>query len=264
MAVLRVFSYLPNPRLYKATIAARFSGAEIEILGDKPPKLVNWLWDYDARELADGDKEALSNFGREAVMGFTGVKLYKTDAFLDAHPFGNVPAGFVEDGQVGVFESNSILRAAARAGTQPNSLLGASLADQSRVDSFLDRSLVFARDLQRYLLAGDDMNAALHKEMASEVLTFAAGLDRALQSGPYLVGDSITLADIGAVCDLCQLTYERGHAERFEQLRLGFLVPTLRPYTHLGAYLSRLADDPRFSEDLERYFKTLLPVFDAH
>lgn len=263
MATLRVFSYLPNPRLYKATIAARFSGAEIEILGDKPPKLVNWLWDYDARELADGDKETMSDFGRDAVMGFTGVKLYKTDAFLEAHPFGNVPAGFIEDGKIGVFESNSIMRAAARAGSDPHILFGESLADQSRVDSFLDRSLVFARDLQRYLLAGERMNADLHQEMASEVLTFASGLDRALQSGTYLVGDTITLADIGAVCDLCQLTYERGHAERFEALGLNFLVPTLKPYKHLGAYLGRLANDPRFSEDLGRYFEKLLPVFEA-
>lgn len=263
MATLRVFSYLPNPRLYKATIAARFSGADIEILGDKPPKLVNWLWDYDARELTEDDKETLSGFGREAVMGFTGVKLFKTDAFLDAHPFGNVPAGFVEDGKTGVFESNSIMRAAARAGTVPHTLLGASLADQSRVDSFLDRSLVFARDLQRYLLAGDTMDSALHTEMASEVLTFAAGLDRALQGSAFLVGDSVTLADIGAICDLCQLTYERGHAERFDQLGLDFLVPTLKPYSRLGAYLSRLADDARFAEDLSRYFDKLLPVFDA-
>ena len=38
MADLRIFSYLPNPRLYKATIAARYSGAEIEVIGAKPPE----------------------------------------------------------------------------------------------------------------------------------------------------------------------------------------------------------------------------------
>lgn len=32
MSDLRIFSYLPNPRLYKATIAARISGAEVEIV----------------------------------------------------------------------------------------------------------------------------------------------------------------------------------------------------------------------------------------
>ncbi|MGB1088563.1 MAG: glutathione S-transferase, partial [Alphaproteobacteria bacterium] len=112
MTALRVFSYLPNPRLYKATIAARFSGAEIEIVGDTPPNLINWLWDFEARELSDADKEELSAFAREASVGFTGVQIYKTDDFLTAHPFGNVPAGFLDDGKVGVFESNSIMRAA--------------------------------------------------------------------------------------------------------------------------------------------------------
>jgi hypothetical protein len=33
---LKIFSYLPNPRVWKALIAAEFSGAEIEVVGDKP------------------------------------------------------------------------------------------------------------------------------------------------------------------------------------------------------------------------------------
>jgi hypothetical protein len=31
---LRVFSYLPSPRLWKATIAARLCGIDIEVRGD--------------------------------------------------------------------------------------------------------------------------------------------------------------------------------------------------------------------------------------
>ena len=44
---------------------------------------------------------------------FSGV-LYKTDSFLKAHPFGTVPAAFSPDGHIGIFRSNSILRAVAR------------------------------------------------------------------------------------------------------------------------------------------------------
>jgi hypothetical protein len=33
MAGLRIFSYLPNPRVWKATIAARFCGVDVEIRG---------------------------------------------------------------------------------------------------------------------------------------------------------------------------------------------------------------------------------------
>lgn len=262
MTDLRIFSYLPNPRLYKATIAARFSGAEIEIIGDTPPNLINWLWDYDAHALADDEKESLANYARDALVGFKGVKLFKSDTFLKAHPFGNVPAGFLEGGTVGVFESNSIMRAAARTGSTAHTLLGANETELSRIDSFLDRSLVFARDLQRYLLAGDGMTVELHAEMASELTAFAAGLDSALTHSSYIVGEAVTLADICTVCDLCQLTYEKSHTARFEKLGLSPLAPTLRPHKNLGAHLKKLAADERFSADLGRYFKILLPVFD--
>src|SRR6266851_2467649 len=33
MSELRIFSYLPNPRIWKATIAARLPGVEVEVRG---------------------------------------------------------------------------------------------------------------------------------------------------------------------------------------------------------------------------------------
>lgn len=36
MADLRIFSYLPNPRLYKATVAARYCGVDIELRSAAP------------------------------------------------------------------------------------------------------------------------------------------------------------------------------------------------------------------------------------
>ena len=56
MADLRIFSYLPNPRVYKATIAARLTGVELEIRGASPAELAAWLWDFDARPLSDDDR----------------------------------------------------------------------------------------------------------------------------------------------------------------------------------------------------------------
>ena len=47
MTALRIFSYLPNPRIMKATIAARLCGIDVEIRGDKPKNLVDWLWDFE-------------------------------------------------------------------------------------------------------------------------------------------------------------------------------------------------------------------------
>ena len=165
MADLRIFSYLPNPRLYKATIAARFSGAEIEIVGAKSKELAGWLWDYDAQELSEADRERYAHFERKAAMGFSGV-LYKTDAFLAANPFGNVPAAFGAGGTIGVFESNSIMRAAARLGPKGASLCGDTPLLQSRIDGFLDQTLIFATATQRYLLADREQPLdRVHAEM---------------------------------------------------------------------------------------------------
>jgi hypothetical protein len=64
MADLRIFSYLPNPRVWKATIAARFCGAEIEVRGAPGKELRNWLCDYDACPLNEDEQRALSSFAR--------------------------------------------------------------------------------------------------------------------------------------------------------------------------------------------------------
>lgn len=150
MAALRIFSYLPNPRVWKATIAAQFCGVDIEIRGGPPQDLRNWVWDYDARPIAERERELLLPLARAGRVGLTGAKLFKTDAFLEAQPFGNVPAAFGRDGKIGIFESNSIMRAVARLGEASFPLYGRDLWEASRVDSFLDVSLVFARETRRF------------------------------------------------------------------------------------------------------------------
>src|SRR5882672_6776292 len=128
MVQLRIFSYLPNPRIWKATIAARLCGVEVEVRGSSPRELQSWLWDFDARPLASGEATA-SGEARAGTVGFRGVTLRKTDAFMDAHPFGTVPAAFSPDGKVGIFESNSIMRAVARLG---GGLYGSDAYEASR------------------------------------------------------------------------------------------------------------------------------------
>ena len=113
MSQLRIFSYLPNPRIWKATIVARLCGVDLELRGASPKELQSWLWDFDARPLpAEGKTEAREIRGHAGLQG----ELHKTAAFLEAHPFGTVPAAFNPDGNVGIFESNSIMRAVARLG----------------------------------------------------------------------------------------------------------------------------------------------------
>src|SRR5260370_11120443 len=156
MADLRIFSYLPNPRVWKATSAARVCCVDVEVRGASGKELRDWLWDYDARALAQGERESLSSLARTGRIGLTGAQLFKTDAFLKAQPLGNVPAAFGPDGKIGIFESNSIMRAVARLGEATFPLYGRNAYEASRIDSFLDVSLVFARDTQIYLIALSD------------------------------------------------------------------------------------------------------------
>src|ERR1700757_2616463 len=182
MTELRIFSYLPNPRIWKATIAARLCGVEIEVRGAPPAELQSWLWDFDARPLSPADESTPPAGEQIGRTGFKGVKLRKTQAFLEAHPFGTVPAAFSPDGTVGIFESNSIMRAVARLGEERFPLYGDGPYEASRVDGFLDASLVFARDAQAYLLSLLDgtVSAEVRSRAAEALATYLRGISRAL------------------------------------------------------------------------------------
>src|SRR5258708_28543626 len=47
MSQLRIFSYLPNPRIWKATIVARLAGVDLDLRGASPKELQSRLWDFD-------------------------------------------------------------------------------------------------------------------------------------------------------------------------------------------------------------------------
>ncbi len=248
----RIFSYLPNPRVWKATIAGRLGGVDIEIVGDRPKALADWLWDFDARPLADAERRADSPHARPARRGF-GATLYKTDAFLEAHPFGTVPAAFDSSGTVGIFESNSILRAVARAGNAD--LYGRTPLEASRIDSFLDSGLVFAREAQVYLLAlqARDVSTELLARMRDAYGFYMAGIDAAVAHAPAgLVGGGLSIADIAFVCDLAQFRREhRFHGWLTEQGQ----EPVIQPgaYAHALAHFRRLLAQPAIAADLADY-----------
>ncbi len=250
-SVLRIFSYLPNPRVWKALIAADLLGVEVDVVGDKPANLSGWLWDFDARPLEEREKHADSPHARTSRRGFSG-QLYKTDAFLEAHPFGTVPAAFSPDGATGIFESNSILRAVARVGG--GSLYGDDAYSASRIDSFLDADLVFAREAQVYLLAMDAMTAEIHARMAAAYEFFLAGVERALEQGAYLAGDRLTIADIAFVCDLAQFLREGHYEAALAAAGLPLVSSDGRArYPRAFSHLLTLAAEPAFAGRLGSY-----------
>jgi len=252
MADLRIFSYLPNPRLFKATIAAELTGVDVEILGARPKELAEWLWDFDARPLTDADR-GNEAYIRRARAGFSGT-LYKTDEFLRANPFGTVPVAFSPDGTTGIFESNSMLRAVARLGRTGPALYGSDPYTAARIDAFLDTSLNFAHVSQRYLfgLMGGALSEPLNTEMEKALHVYLAAIDAAIGSGQFIVGDDITLADICFAAELVLFALSRTERDRVEAA--GFTVlfhdGLAQEHARALAHFHRLLEQPAFKHDL--------------
>ena len=273
MAELTLFSYLPNPRVYKATIAARLTGVDLDIVGAAPAELASWLWDPQPRPLAAEEQTADSPHARQGRRGFTST-LYKTDAFLDTQPFGTVPAAFGSDAgtPVGIFESNSILRAVARAG---NGLYGTSALSASRIDSFLDANLVFAREAQVYLLdlQSEDLTTEGYQRMQGAYEFYLAGINSATSKTHYLVDNRLSIADISFACDFTQFQRELYFAEQLRNINqqpisiaqsgnLGTLPSSfnhqaVNKFPHACNYLERLLNEAALAEDLESYVEDL-------
>ncbi len=189
---------------------------------------------------------------RAGRVGFKGGQLVKTDAFLAAHPFATVPAAFSPDGTTGIFESNSIMRAVARLRPQAVEALRQHAYEAARIDSFLDASLVFARDSCR--------STCWPCATPTSPPTSMRGQPRPSRSMPrastrpcnptasFLVGETLSLADICFVAELCLFLNERHH--RPTLARRG-LTPILNEqwreqFPSASSHFNRLIAHPAF------------------
>jgi len=163
---LSIVTYPDNPRVWKALIAAKYNGVEVNLKSD-------------------------------FKMGETN----KTASFLSVNPFGQVPTAFSSD-RTGVFESNSILRYVARVGEKKKNLYGKDALEQSRVDAFLDAivSLESVAGPWFYKLSKYPFAANFHRSYIDRCIDFTKksyiGWNEALKEKQFLVGDSLTIADI--------------------------------------------------------------------
>ncbi len=264
MADLRIFSYLPNPRIWKATIAGRLCGVSVELRGGAPGELRDWLWDFDAHPLTEAERAGQAA-GVTAVAGRTGFggdRLFKTEAFLAAHPFGTVPAAFSPDGRTGIFESNSIMRAVARLGAADSGLYGDNPWQAARIDGFLDASLVFARDSQLYLLSfrGNGPTAGVHDGARRAFATWMTGIENALSAGGgHIAGPALGLADICFACEFTLFSREKALHGALSQLGL---EPILSQTAGTGwpralAHYATLCEHPAFAPDIGPYLAKL-------
>jgi len=155
------------------------------------------------------------------------------------------------------------MRAVARLGEARFPLYGRDAYEASRIDSFLDVSLVFARDAQIYLLAlsGDTVDATIHGRAKEAFAIYCSGLEQALSpQRETLVGNGISLADICFAAELALFMNEHARAEQLSERGLDrILHPAVEnDYPLVFAHFARLVDHENFRPDLKPYVEKLL------
>jgi len=260
-SLLRIFCYLPTPRIWKSTIAARFLDVNIELRGTKPPEIKDWLWDFDARPLTEEDKIRLADKTTAGRTGFS-IKLYKSKEFLKAHPYGTIPAAFSPDGKIGIFESNSIMRLVARLKKKNNTIYGSNPYEISRIDSFLDASLIFARSSQKYLLSinNNTVTLKIRNEAKEAYINYMTGIENALNENKkngYIMTNNITLADI---CFFCELSlFYREIIPYTKSKKIKSIIKELNPDTFKLSFkhFKKLRKHPKFKIDSKNYLDSI-------
>ncbi|KEH32761.1 translation elongation factor EF1B, gamma chain [Medicago truncatula] len=163
----------------------------------------------------------------------------KTPQFLDMNPLGKVPVLETPDGPV--FESNAIARYVARQNNN-NTLYGSSLIQYAQIEQWIDfSSLEVDSNINKWLYPR--LGYGVYLPPAEEIAI--TGLKRALNalnthlaSNTYLVGHSVTLADIITTCNL-YVGFTRLFVKSFSS-----------EFPHVERYFWTLVNQPNFRKIL--------------
>ncbi|PON83972.1 S-crystallin [Trema orientale] len=215
---LVLYSSKTNKNAFKTLIVAEYAGVKVELA---------------------------ANF----EMGVTN----KTPEFIKMNPIGKIPVLQTPDGPV--FESNAIARYVAR--LTDNALYGSSLIDYAHIEQWIDFSTL---EIDANLVSWyrPRTGRAPYLPPAEEAAISAlkrglAALDSHLASNTYLVGHSVTLADIILTSNLY----------------LGFTILLTKSFTsefpHVERYFWTLVNQPNFKKILGEVKQTesLPPVQSA-
>ncbi|KAI8622701.1 hypothetical protein BC830DRAFT_1088435 [Chytriomyces sp. MP71] len=189
----KIHSYPNNPRVAKALIAAKYNGIEVEVV--------------------------------PVEMG----KSNKTPEFLKKFPLGKVPAFEANDGFT-LYESNAIAFYVA-AYKQGSELLGASPKESAKIQQFIgiaDNEIAPAAATWLFPILGwmpnNEQNTNKAKEDIKKIL---AALNEHLLHHTYLVGETITLADITVVTALLnfyRMVFDAAFRASFKNVNRWFLT----------------------------------------
>ncbi|KAF5197373.1 Elongation factor 1-gamma [Thalictrum thalictroides] len=205
-----------NKNAFKALIAAEYSGVQVKLV---------------------------ENF----EMGVSN----KTPEFLKMNPIGKVPVLETPDGPI--FESNAIARYVARL-KEDNPLCGSSSIENGLVEQWIDfASLEIDANILRWFIPrlGFAVYLAPVEEFSITSLKRALGaLNTYLASNTFLVGHSVTLADIIMTCNL-SLGFSRIMTKSFTS-----------EFPHVERYFWTMVNQPNFRKVLGdvKQTETIPPV----
>uniref|UniRef100_A0A803N9F2 Elongation factor 1-gamma n=1 Tax=Chenopodium quinoa TaxID=63459 RepID=A0A803N9F2_CHEQI len=193
-----------NKNAYKALIAAEYSGVKIELVKDFEMGVSN-----------------------------------KTPEFLQMNPIGKVPVLETPDGPI--FESNAIARYVARLKAD-SPLYGSSLIDYGHIEQWIDfASLEIDANILRWFVPRIGFSLYLPPAEEAAISAVKRGLEALnthLASNTYLVGHSVTLADIVMTCNLV-LGFSRILTKKFTS-----------EFPHVERYFWSMVNQPNFKKVL--------------
>lgn len=193
-----------NKNAYKALIAGEYSGVKVELV-------------------------------KEFEMGVSN----KTPEFYKMNPIGKVPVLETPEGPV--FESNAIARYVTRLKAD-NPLYGSSQIEYGQIEQWIDfSSLEIDANIMRWFVPriGFAQYLPPAEEAAIQALKRALGaLNTHLASNTFLVGHSVTLADIITTCNLV-LGFTRIMTKDFT-----------REFPHVERYFWTMVNQPNFHKIL--------------
>ena len=133
-------------------------------------------------------------------------------------------------------------------------LYGKNHYEASRIDSFLDANLVFAREAQVYLLDCGNLSKEGYDRMAMAYEFYASGIEATLKKNLYIAGESLSIADISFACDLSQFLREGHYAERLRDQGFHLITENFdTDYPKTYEHLLRLAGKEEFSSVFGSY-----------
>jgi glutathione S-transferase len=157
------------------------------------------------------------------------------------HPLGKSPV--ITDGDVTIAESGAvvdyIIRHYGQGNGKPAMMPAAGSADYEAYNEWLhysEGSAMLPLMLHLYVSRLKEAGAPLHPRIDSETANHLGYVDRALKGREFLIGHSLTGADI-------QMSFVGEMAKVFDKLG---------PYPNLAAWLSRMHARPAFQRSIEK------------